>query len=69
MTLLLRNMFISLLPSLEKGQEEKLLFKLTNGIARTKTQHHLWTMNMVKTALKRKANQGLSGDDSFFLFY
>lgn len=65
MTLLLRNMFISLL-SLEKGQEEKLLFKVKNGTARTKTQHHLWTMNIVKTALTRNANQGLSGDESFF---
>lgn len=66
MTLLLRNMFISLLLSLEKGQGEKLLFRVTSGTARTNTQHHLWTMNIVKTALTRNANQGLSDDESFF---
>lgn len=57
MTLLLRSMFISLLPS-EKGQEEKLLFKVTNRTARTKTQHHLWTMNIIKTALAETLIRG-----------
>lgn len=57
MTLLLRNMFISLLP-LEKGQEEKLLFKVTNRTARTKTHHHLWTVNIVKTALTEMLIRG-----------
>lgn len=57
MTLLLRNMFISLLP-LEKGQEEKLLFKVTNRTARTKTQHHLWTVNIIKTALAEMLIRG-----------
>jgi len=56
----------SVVVPLEKGHEEKLLFKVTNGRARTKTQHHLWTVNIVKTALTRNVYQGLSGDESFF---
>lgn len=59
MTLLLKNKFISLLP-LEKEQEEKLLFKVTNRTARTKTHHHLWTVNIIY-CLGRNANQGLFG--------
>jgi len=50
----------------ESGREGTLLFKVTNGTARTKAQHHLWTVNIVKTALTRNTNQGLSGDESFF---
>lgn len=56
MTLLLRHMFISLLP-LEKG-EEKLFFKITNRTARTKTQHQLWTVTIIKTALTEMLIRG-----------
>lgn len=65
MTLLLRNTFLSLLLSLEEGQEEQLVFKVANRTARTRAQHHLWAMSSVKTALTRNANQRLSGDESF----